>query len=345
MIPESRIMEMDNNLFLIHFKTENEERENEKPEGDEGKGDSSEGEEENQEEESEKTFEAVGKEAKDRKDNSKDNADKDRSKGGALGSGKSTQRINSVARTLLFAEDKENQGSTREGRELYGGVNLLQAMEVEEPGEVEQEGDDEEEEGFLLPEEWVYSMSNTESEGGTVLEQNRELDRREEEDGGMTRQIKKDQGAGEKKWGPVVVERRSKRHVEDGKTVLEKAQDTKRKWNEGARTGITKPKHNLVTYDDLRSSALFFGIVHKDGNPVNNRVIKEIEKSEIDRNRVYSDSCSHELCIGEKEDGFCGTQESEPDNTGDAVDFERIKNRVESSVISGRIGCRSKRNK
>jgi hypothetical protein len=90
---------------------------------------------------------------------------------------------------------------------------------------------------------------------------------------------------------------------------------------------------------------LFFGIVHKDGNPVNNRVIKEIEKSEIGRNRVYSDSCSHELCIGGEEDGFCGIQGSESDNTGDAVDFERIKDRVESSVISGRVGCRSKRNK
>jgi hypothetical protein len=98
----------------------------------------------------------------------------------------------------------------------------------------------------------------------------------------------------------------------------------------------------LVTYDDLHSSALFFGIVNKDGNPVNNRVIKEIENSEIDRNKIYSNNCSHELC-NRKEGNDCGKQGANSDNTRDAMDFEKIKDMVESSVISGRVGCRNKR--
>jgi hypothetical protein len=42
--------------------------------------------------------------------------------------------------------------------------------------------------------------------------------------------------AREKQWGPIVAERRSKRHVEDGRTMLEKSQDAKRKWNEAIPT-------------------------------------------------------------------------------------------------------------
>jgi hypothetical protein len=85
-IPESRIMEMDNNLFLIHFKTETEGKEHEKPKGDEGKGDNSEEEEEdNPEDDPEKPFEAEGDEGKDRNDKSKDKTDRDKSKEGLLG--------------------------------------------------------------------------------------------------------------------------------------------------------------------------------------------------------------------------------------------------------------------
>jgi hypothetical protein len=188
----------------------------------------------------------------------------------------------------------------------------------------------------------VYSASNTESEGGTLLEHNSDLDRMDEEEERMTRKNKKKRETGGKKWGPVV-ERRSKRHVEDGRTVLEKAQDAKRKWNEKTNAGITKSEPNLVTCDDLHSSALFFGIVNKDGNPVNSRVIKEIEYTEIDRNRIYSNNCSHELCNKQKEGNDCEKQGAATDNTGDAVEFESIKNRVESSVISGRVCCRNKR--
>jgi hypothetical protein len=134
MIPESRIMEMDNNLFLIHFKVEIEGKEHEKPGGDEGKGDNPDEEDDNPEDDPEKPFEAEGDEEKDRNDKSKDKADRDKSKEGSLGNCKSAQKTNSVVRTLFVAEDKELQGLRREGSELCGGVNLLQAMEVEEPG-------------------------------------------------------------------------------------------------------------------------------------------------------------------------------------------------------------------
>jgi hypothetical protein len=134
MIPESRIMEMDNNLFLIHFKVETKGKEHEKPGGDEGKGDNPDEEDDNPEDDPEKPFEAEGDEEKDRNDKSKDKADRDKSKEGSLGNCKSAQKTNSVVRTLFVAEDKELQGLRREGSELCGGVNLLQAMEVEEPG-------------------------------------------------------------------------------------------------------------------------------------------------------------------------------------------------------------------
>jgi hypothetical protein len=103
------------------------------------------------------------------------------------------------------------------------------------------------------------------------------------------------------KWGPVIVERRSKRYVEDGRTILEKAQEVKRKWLDVAAGGKTKQKPIHVNFNDLSSSASVIGIVDKDGYPVSDRVIREIEELESRRSKTYSDGCEHDFCVLRKD--------------------------------------------
>jgi hypothetical protein len=68
-------------------------------------------------------------------------------------------------------------------------------------------------------------------------------------------------------WGPIEVERIRKRGSNDGRTILEKAQDIKRKWCEGEDKGI-KPKTLSVSCSELIHTANVVGISRKDGSPV-----------------------------------------------------------------------------
>lgn len=73
-----------------------------------------------------------------------------------------------------------------------------------------------------------------------------------------------------------MVERKSKRQVEDGRSILEKAHDTKRKWNEAIPAGKNKHKPSHISFCDLSTTASVMGLVGKDGNPISNDLVRKI---------------------------------------------------------------------
>jgi hypothetical protein len=59
----------------------------------------------------------------------------------------------------------------------------------------------------------------------------------------METELQKGKKGGKKpKWGPVIPLRRSSRNVDNGKLMMGKAQEAKRKWNLDDRTGIPTKK-------------------------------------------------------------------------------------------------------
>ena len=94
-----------------------------------------------------------------------------------------------------------------------------------------------------------------------------------------------------KKYGPIEVERRSTRGNNDGRSVLEKAQEIKRKWYEGDAKG-TKPTHTSISSSDLSNVANAIGIYNKDGSPVRETHVTQIELEEKSRGICFSDSCN-----------------------------------------------------
>jgi hypothetical protein len=149
----------------------------------------------------------------------------------------------------------------------------------------------------------------------------------------------------EKQWGPIVVKERHKRHVEDNKTVMEKAQDAKRKWNEAK--GITKQKPSHVTSADLSNTASIIGIVGKDGYHVDSKLIKHLESLEEEKSKAHEERCDQNFCE------LVGNRSTEGDmdaNQGFGLDpldtednFELIRNRVEINMHRGRVVARNKR--
>jgi hypothetical protein len=68
-------------------------------------------------------------------------------------------------------------------------------------------------------------------------------------------------------WGPNVTLRRSSRNADDGRTILDKAQEFKRKWNLESNAGINAKAQNHVSKALLVFVAKDLNAVGVDGNP------------------------------------------------------------------------------
>jgi hypothetical protein len=138
--------------------------------------------------------------------------------------------------------------------EIPNCINLLQAMEIDERDEVEQnksEAAGEESEMMGLLEEWIYTQleetSLSEANSKTVAESMDEGVAGSEKD---TTELQGTQGvdqmqdsknkASKNQWGPVIPTRRSERTAADTRPMLTRAQETKRKWEQGLQKGNKK---------------------------------------------------------------------------------------------------------
>jgi hypothetical protein len=106
----------------------------------------------------------------------------------------------------------------------------------------------------------------------------------------------KDQKERKETWGPVVVERRSQRYADDNRTILEKAQEAKRKWNEEDPKGKTKQKPLHINSADLISTAAVIGLTSKDGNPVGDETVRKIVVVEEQKYETAIKNCNADSC-------------------------------------------------
>jgi hypothetical protein len=234
---------------------------------------------------------------------------------------------------------EENEGQVLPGSEggIPGCMSLLQAMELEVPEEEDQTEKIEEEESYFLPEEWIYSTEDSKetSEAPQAQKGLVEVEEFLKED--KSRANKKNRTRKEKEWGPIVVERRSKRLAGDSKTVLEKAQEVKRKWNEEPSTGMTNIKANQIKFDDLKLSAAMVGIAGKDRNPVKDATIKDLVAVEERRALSYMFKCNHESCrVVDENPKSCEQGSANDDPVNSSSDT------VGCNFTRSRVGHRSK---
>ena len=72
-------------------------------------------------------------------------------------------------------------------------------------------------------------------------------------------------------WGPTVTLRRSSRNIDDGRPVLEKAQEFKRKWNLENNAGNKSKSQNIISKSLLISVAKDLDVVGMDGKSTSSR--------------------------------------------------------------------------
>jgi hypothetical protein len=348
-IPEDRVMELDDQLFLIHFKVENVELEESAPPEEKGKEDESD--EDGSTGDPEKPQDPSGREEKEKEDKDRDRPGQGEDKTSGAGQ-KSGQKTTSVRRVLQLDEEPLAQKLCASLEEGFNCADLLQAMEIGGEEDEEEGNHMEEDEMLLLPDEWVYSTASSIEKEGTTDTQDSNF--RGEENSEEVREVvnisrggTKTQSQAEKKqWGPIVVERRSKRLAEDGRTIAEKAQEIKRKWNETSATGKPTQKSSCINANDLRYTASVIGLVGRDGNPVSSDLIEKIANLEAQSSKSLKEKCDHMNCVlvGNRVQEDSRILEHNPNlNSVDTEDFSLIKSRVETNIHNGRVVDRARK--
>jgi hypothetical protein len=305
-IPMQRVIEMNNQLFLITYKVEGFEQEQEDPEGKDGDGGNGQGDEGGQED-----FDSEGEEA----DKGEKPQDKTPGKDGATGEkDKGSQNKGSMSKQQSSANEgrkgqktstKETEGPGR-GPGIPNCISLLQAMELDDSSELNLTvvGErPEDEEMLLLPEEWIYNEQEArKSDGGEregeegrkrevwVSQQEKEEVMREEHQKQQEQNSKNRPELGPnrgKHWGPVKATRRSARNEGDTRSMLTRAQEAKRKWQQDPPKGKKLITNPLLSTNELRHSASVFCIVGQDGHPVSEDIIEKVELAEKNRDVIF----------------------------------------------------------
>jgi hypothetical protein len=95
------------------------------------------------------------------------------------------------------------------------------------------------------------------------------------------------------KWGPVLVEKRPTRSQKDGRTILEIAQDRKRRTNLEIPQGITKTHNSFsaLLVEEVVEVASKVGIKLGDDQVGCSNSAKEVVLLDRDRCKVFKDSC------------------------------------------------------
>jgi hypothetical protein len=78
---------------------------------------------------------------------------------------------------------------------------------------------------------------------------------------------------GTKKWGPVLIEKRPSRAPRDGRTIIEKAQDRKKKANLEDLQGIPKPMNQFIVLSNSEIS----NVVARTGISLGSSVVDKVK--------------------------------------------------------------------
>lgn len=210
----------------------------------------------------------------------------------------SQKNTHSVRRSLNFLEDKTGCDD-----EQTKCTSLLRAMELDSSDDEEDgiqqdllSNQREDEEMLTLPKEWVDHLVSKRSEGnleGMIVDSQEiesgaeELISKEDEEQQCTQPSVEEvarclnQNVAEERpkknknqvWGPILAPRKSKRLCEDGKSMLQKAQENKKKQNLDGCQG--KKSKTLCQFDSstLSDIANVIGVVAKDGHPFNQNLL------------------------------------------------------------------------
>jgi len=316
-IPQKRVMEMQDELFVIISKTEGFEQISEKTgkDGDDG-GDGGDGDTDLDEDDllldEEKEKEGGPTSPKNNKPSDSTNQGKKvdepldkQPKQQSLPSGSKTVRDLSQ----LFAMEMLDNDVNREAMES-SCISLLKAMEIGDREEVwigdVGETFEPEEESLNLPSEWLYGyadsrdqpdqtlMNQMSTEGNADSSDIPQIDTalgamNQGKDGRVAKSKPRKRG-----WGPVQPERKSKRVPLDGMTMLEKAQALKKKNNLKIERG--KKVSKQISTSSLLDIAASIDLDVPVEELSKQKVVDQVLELEIERNNSFNAACSNVDC-------------------------------------------------
>lgn len=117
----------------------------------------------------------------------------------------------------------------------------------------------------------------------------------EKDTGGQTQgvELQKGKKGGKKtQWGPVIPLRRSSTNMDNGKPMMEKTQEAKRKWNLDDKPGNAS-KTSKISKPLLLSVAKNIDLIVPDGDP---DVVESMIQLDCSRNANSKKNCTHSSC-------------------------------------------------
>ncbi|TVT99235.1 hypothetical protein EJB05_55411, partial [Eragrostis curvula] len=319
-IPKERLMEMNKKLYLVKFKVEGETQQ--------GDGNGS-------DPKDSKYFGGEDKGAEDSSyqehmDTDHKTPDQKTSKDGKLDNKEASYSGNKGSKTIatwasLFKGGDLESMEPEMLKEL-GGENLLKQMEVLESDEEQEEegdgsfrgadilGEEDDSEMQLLPEDLVEKLSqgmmlpeednssNQDGVSGLPSVWDYKQVSTQSESRGAEVEMSPEKAKEKKKqkinqWGPVLVEKRSTR-VQDGRTVMQRAQDLRKEWNLEAKKGMNKNFNpfSVLSVSEITTVADVVGINLGEQVDVVSEVVESFQKVDAGRKVDMIQSCSTVGC-------------------------------------------------
>lgn len=318
-MPKQRVYETDGGCYLISFKTEGVQQLEEGSDKDDGDEDSDlDPEDDDLLEDELKALEKGNKEAEGKGQNKKEEGQSDKllESQNIDGDTSAQKGSKTVKRALIFHEECKDSNL-----EHTKCVNLLKTMELEDSDveDVDSHQDtieiQEDEELSNLPLEWIEGLetdrtvkSAEEISSLQITQSYHEgmlVDTITQEEGSQSTQptdeiiekaTRKQKEGKEKVWGPVIATRKSKRGMDDGRTMLEKAQDIKRKYTLEDNEGNKKPPRPLTNKASLSIIASQIGLVSQDGNLFSNSMLDSMLELDDLRSKNFVKTCEEFPC-------------------------------------------------
>jgi len=295
-IPKERLFVFKNKIHLVMFTAEGYEQEDNTSDGGSDKGD------DNSKKDDKPLEEQLSDDDKgSSKGKGEEDAEKEQngSISKNLGSKSASVGGRNVKRVLQFdAMEKQQLKESMECAKLLNAMELDDEQDMADEGDINLNLEiQQDEELCQLPEEWIFDLGRDQTESlsskmheearrdgmnisleerngdsklaenilipsDTEEEQNYDMDTSQKDQAWQGKLAKGKKKMTSKQWGPVIATRRSARNLDNGKTMMEKAQEAKRKWNLDTKTGM--PKTNI-------SKSLLISVAKETG-----LVIKEI---------------------------------------------------------------------
>lgn len=139
----------------------------------------------------------------------------------------------------------------------------------------------------------------------------------------------------QKQWGPVLVEGRPRRQKNDGKSMLERAQELKEKRNLKCPYGKPTNPFSVLSEPEIRTVSSVVGIRLGKSDSSSLASVHDIQLTNYDRNKALTENCKTTGCNDLLDKGISESLSSVESDQWDHLDH-KVEDSMEWTIVANR---------